>query len=1024
DPTTTKVAQIGTGYYPAELTAAGNRLFFVGDDSHGAELWMSDGTSAGTGLVRDINPSAGAGAPGPRRGPTQLTPVGDDRVYFAANDGSSGYELWRSDGTSAGTVRVLDINTGSASSHPLDLTPYGNLLYFTASDSTNGRQLWVTDTLSNTTSPLSSRGMFGSGTQFFVPLGYGGNDRNLTIAGRTLFFSGYSRDGSSISGYELWGLDLPPMVSMALRSGASADLVSEDGPAVGSVLFRRTGDTSSPLTVTFRVAGSASFGLDYDVREATSFNASAGSITFATGASTAVLLLDPSSDGRVEGNEDVVLSLLSGPDYAVASTAEAVTVLVDNDSASGAMAGAAIPRRLATNTAFEHRNNGAFAALKRDGSVITWGEPFSGGDSSAVASQLSNGVARIFSNSLAFAALKHDGSVVSWGFPTYGGDSSAVASQLASGVVQIASNFTAFAALKSDGSVVPWGDPFFGNFGSSAVSAQLASNVKQLFASRSAFAALKGDGSVVTWGDPSSGGDSAAVRGLLSAGVVEIIPGDTAFAALKRDGSVVTWGDSSRGGSSGAAASQLSSGVVRVFSNSSAFAAVKADGSVVTWGDASFGGDSSAVASQLGGGIKQIAATVRSFAALKTDGSVVTWGGEYGPPSFNISDPSVAYKLSFGVERLYATNQVFAALKTDGSVVAWGHPLIGGDTSAVQAQLSSGVIDIVTNDDAFAALKSDGSVVTWGAAANGADSSAVSAQLRSGVTRIFSTFRAFAALKNDGSVVTWGDPEFGGFSGAVASRLGAGVVGLASPFSDDRAVLPIISLQADISSVSEDGPNNLRFTFRRTGAASDPLTVSFQLSDGLGAATFATDFSQTGASPHPAPQPWTITFAAGSPTATLEIDPVADTLFERDESITLSLVANPAYGIGSAASAMGLIQDDDRFTGSLFTTIEAQGNTKLLRRLDNKPFAQVGSGPRLEITSPWNSSPGSDSTPWQMLAADTIAGVNTLLWRNNDGTFLHLWTLDANWNWASSGSVAGLDSSTAWSWEEQFQVDA
>jgi hypothetical protein len=59
-----------------------------------------------------------------------------------------------------------------------------------------------------------------------------------------------------------------------------------------------------------------------------------------------------------------------------------------------------------------------------------------------------------------------------------------------------------------------------------------------------------------------------------------------------------------------------------------------------------------------------------------------------------------------------------------------------------------------------------------------------------------------------------------------------------------------------------------------------------------------------------------------------------------------------------------------------------------------------------------------------MLAADTIDGVNTLLWRNNDGNFLHLWTLDANWNWASSGSVAGLDSSTAWSWEEQFQVDA
>ena len=74
----------------------------------------------------------------------------------------------------------------------------------------------------------------------------------------------------------------------------------------------------------------------------------------------------------------------------------------------------------------------SFAALKDDGSVVTWGDPNTGGDSSAVSSQLEFGVSQIFSSG-SFAALKDDGSVVTWGNPNSGGDSSAVTSQLESG---------------------------------------------------------------------------------------------------------------------------------------------------------------------------------------------------------------------------------------------------------------------------------------------------------------------------------------------------------------------------------------------------------------------------------------------------------------------------------------------------------------------------------------------------------------------------------------------------------------
>jgi ELWxxDGT repeat protein len=281
EPTTARVAFIGTGYYPAELTAVGNRLFFVGDDSRGAELWISDGTAAGTTLVRDINPTAGAGAPGPRRGPSQLTAVSDRAVYFAANDGSSGYELWRSDGSAAGTQRLLDINPGAASSHPRDLIVRGNFLYFTASDDTNGRQLWATDTLTNATTRLTTSGLLGPSSQFFVQ--DRGNDPNLAIAGDTLFLSAYSRDSAAVSGYELWGLDLPSLVSLSLPSDAVPRQLSEDGPRVLPIVFRRSGDTSNPLTVNFRVGGKARLGIDYTLREASSLSPTGGSITFAAG---------------------------------------------------------------------------------------------------------------------------------------------------------------------------------------------------------------------------------------------------------------------------------------------------------------------------------------------------------------------------------------------------------------------------------------------------------------------------------------------------------------------------------------------------------------------------------------------------------------------------------------------------------------------------------------------------------------------------------------------------------------------
>jgi ELWxxDGT repeat protein len=114
--------------FPTNLFDVDGTVYFSGQDpTFGRELFASDGSAAGTRLVKDINPN-GSSDPRPIAGANGV-------VYFVVNEGAGGGGLWRSDGTEAGTRFVAAI-------FPRDAAMVGDTLYFI---SANDNGLWKSD---------------------------------------------------------------------------------------------------------------------------------------------------------------------------------------------------------------------------------------------------------------------------------------------------------------------------------------------------------------------------------------------------------------------------------------------------------------------------------------------------------------------------------------------------------------------------------------------------------------------------------------------------------------------------------------------------------------------------------------------------------------------------------------------------------------------------------------------------------------------------------------------------------------
>lgn len=179
----------GESSLPRNLTllSGTTTVFFAQDGSNpGLTLWRSDGTTAGTTAVKNVSYTETRRLGGP------LTVMGG-RAFFAGDDGVGGQQLWVSDGTTAGTNVLATINPTGAS-RPAEMTVIpGSKIIFAADNGTQGRELWITDGTTVGTTLLSD----------IVTGAAGSNPDNLATLGNNLLFA--ANDG--VNGRELWITD-------------------------------------------------------------------------------------------------------------------------------------------------------------------------------------------------------------------------------------------------------------------------------------------------------------------------------------------------------------------------------------------------------------------------------------------------------------------------------------------------------------------------------------------------------------------------------------------------------------------------------------------------------------------------------------------------------------------------------------------------------------------------------------------------------------------------------------------------
>jgi hypothetical protein len=685
-----------------------------------------------------------------------------------------------------------------------------------------------------------------------------------------------------------------PVITLAVSPAAAA----EDGTTNLVYTFTRTGPTSSALTVNYTVGGTATLGTDYTGIAATP---ATKTITFAAGASTAIVTVDPTADTTIEADETVALTLAAGSGYSIGTTA-AVTSTITNDDfpvITLAVSPATVTEDGTTNLIYTFTRTGATTSAltinygitgTADATDYTGATPGAG---KTITFAAGSATAVLTIDPTADTTIEADETValtLAAGAGYTIGTTAAVTGTITNDDFPVITLAVAPATVTEDGTTNLVYT--FTRTGPTTSDLTINYGITGTAEATDYIGATPGTGKTITFA-----AGSATATLTIDPTADSSIEADETVSLTLAAGTVYTLGTPT------AVVGTITNDDFPVITLAVAPATVSEDGAVnLVYTFTRTGPTTSALTVNYG--VTGTADASDYTGATPGDGKTITFAADSSTATLTI-DPTA----DTGIE----------ANETVALTLAAGTGYTIGTTAAVTGTITNDDFPAITLAVAPASVTEDGTTnlvytftrtgpttsalnVKYGISGTAVASDYTGATPGTGKTITFAAGSATATLTIDPTADTTIEANET-VSLTIAAGTGytigttAAVTGTIT--NDD---FPAITLAVAPATVTEDGTTNLVYTFTRTGPTTSALTVNY----GISGTAAATDY--TGATPGTGK---TITFAVGSATATLTIDPTADTTIEANETVSLTIAAGTGYTIGTTAAVTGTITNDD-----------------------------------------------------------------------------------------------------------------
>jgi Ca2+-binding RTX toxin-like protein len=696
-------------------------------------------------------------------------------------------------------------------------------------------------------------------------------------------------------------------------------VVDEDGVPNLVYTFTRTGDTTGALVVNFTIGGTADPATDYTQTGATTFTAPNGTVTFAAGNSTATVTVDPTADAAAEANETVIFTLAAGADYNIGTPSTATgTINNDDTTVSVAVSPLATDEDGATNLVYTFTRSDSSGELTVNFSV--------GGTATFSTDYTQSGAATFTppTGTVTFA----DGSLTATVTVDPAADLTVEADETVILTVVAGTGYTVGVPASATGTITNDDTDVSVAVAPLSTTEDGAGNLVYTFTrtgvttgaltvnftinGTATFSTDYTQTGATTFTPPTGTVDFAAGS---STAIVTVDP--TADNTVEPDETVILTVASGTGYNVGAPSAATgtitnddssvsvavapstvdedgATNLVYTFTRTGSTAA----GLTVNFsinGTATFNTDytqtgataftppTGTVDFAAGSSTATVTIDPTADATTEADETVILTvaagtGYEVGAPdsatgTINNDDNAVSVAVSpLAADEDGATNLVYTFTRGDSNGELTVNFSIGGTATFNTDYTQTGAATFTppTGTVTFA----DGSLTATVTIDPSADST----------------------VEPNETVILTVTAGAGYTVGVPASATG-------TITNDDTAV----SVAVSPLSVTEDGAGNLVYTFTRTGVTTSALTVNFSIN---GTAAFSTDYMQSGAAGF-TPPTGTVTFSAGSSTATVTVDPTADGAAEADETVILTVTAGTGYNVGAPNSATGTILNDD-----------------------------------------------------------------------------------------------------------------